>query len=123
MHLNFIKPEKGEQPDPDLRELRFLKNQYGRRDDTILLRYQNGPFLPPPGPSFLSRGAKEASADDAAACTPAAGLLYDPLGAAVAHLHVIARTDPREGQHDGGRLAQRPRSCGDWSGCRSGASR
>jgi RecA-family ATPase len=63
-YLNFIKPEKDEQPDPDLRELQFLKNQYGRRDDTILLRYQNGLFLPAPSANPVTQAAKGATADD-----------------------------------------------------------
>jgi hypothetical protein len=33
-------------PEPDIRELQFLKNQDGWRDSTVMLRYQNGLFLP-----------------------------------------------------------------------------
>jgi RecA-family ATPase len=58
------KESDGEQPDNDLRELKFLKNQYGRRDDNIVLRYQNGLFLPEAKPGSLERLAQEAAADE-----------------------------------------------------------
>jgi hypothetical protein len=35
-----------DQPDTDLRELRFLKNQYGPTDESIALRWSCGLFLP-----------------------------------------------------------------------------
>jgi RecA-family ATPase len=41
-----IKPESGEQPDNDLREIEFKKNQYGPKAETIVVRYTNGLFLP-----------------------------------------------------------------------------
>jgi RecA-family ATPase len=56
------KESDGEQPDNDLRELQFLKNQYGRRDDKIVLRYQHGLFLPEAKPGSLERLAQEAKA-------------------------------------------------------------
>jgi RecA-family ATPase len=34
------------QPDNDLRELMFMKNNYGREDESILLHWQDGMFLP-----------------------------------------------------------------------------
>jgi DNA polymerase I-like protein with 3'-5' exonuclease and polymerase domains/RecA-family ATPase len=51
-YLKGIKPEAGEQPDTDLRQLAFMKNQYGRLEDTITLRYQHGLFLPEEGMIF-----------------------------------------------------------------------
>jgi RecA-family ATPase len=51
-YLKGVKPESGEQPDNDLRELAFMKNQYGRLEDTITLRYQHGLFLPEAGMIF-----------------------------------------------------------------------
>jgi RecA-family ATPase len=51
-YLKGVKPEAGEQPDNDLRELAFMKNQYGRLEDTIVLRYQRGLFLPEAGMVF-----------------------------------------------------------------------
>jgi hypothetical protein len=44
--IRSIKPAEGEQPDNDLREIVFKKNQYGKVADTIKLRWQNGLFLP-----------------------------------------------------------------------------
>jgi hypothetical protein len=38
-YLKGVKASDGEQPDNDLRELEFKKNQYGPRGDSIVLRY------------------------------------------------------------------------------------
>jgi RecA-family ATPase len=62
-YLTGIKPENGEQPDGDLRQLEFKKNQYGPRAEAIVLRYQNGLFLPEPGMSGLEKVAREAEAE------------------------------------------------------------
>src|SRR5262249_13469293 len=64
-YIKSIKPEAGEQPDNDLREIIFKKNQYGPTAETIVLRYQNGLFLPVPGVTSLDKLAREAKADDA----------------------------------------------------------
>jgi RecA-family ATPase len=61
--LTGIKAEGSEQPDGDLRQLEFKKNQYGPRGDTIVVRYQKGLFLPERGMSNLDRVAREAEAD------------------------------------------------------------
>jgi RecA-family ATPase len=63
-YLTASKPMDGDQPDDDLRELQFLKNQYGRRDDKIVLRYQRGLFLPVAKPGSLEKLAQEAKADE-----------------------------------------------------------
>jgi RecA-family ATPase len=63
-YLTGVKPADGEQPDDDLRELRFLKNQYGPRGETVVVRYQNGLFLPVPGMNSLDKVAREAKADE-----------------------------------------------------------
>jgi len=63
-YLTSVKAEAGEQPDNDLRQLEFKKNQYGPIGETIVLRYQNGLFLPLPGASSLDKAAHEAHADD-----------------------------------------------------------
>jgi RecA-family ATPase len=57
-------PEADEQPDDDLREIVFKKNQYGPKDETIVLRYRNGMFLPPPGVGTLDKIAREARVDE-----------------------------------------------------------
>ena len=41
-YLKGIKPSDGEQPETDLRELEFKKNQYGPMGESIVLRYQRG---------------------------------------------------------------------------------
>jgi RecA-family ATPase len=53
----------GEQPDGDLRQLEFKKNQYGPRGESIVVRYQRGLFLPERGMSNLDAAAREAEAD------------------------------------------------------------
>jgi RecA-family ATPase len=63
-YLTSTKPEAGEQPDNDLRQLEFKKNQYGPTGETIVLRYQNGLFLPLPGVTSLDKMAQEARADE-----------------------------------------------------------
>jgi len=62
-YLKGTKPDgNGEQPDNDLRELEFKKNQYGPRCETIALRYQRGLFLP-----VAATGSLDKMADDQAA--------------------------------------------------------
>jgi len=63
-YLKGAKAEDGEQPDNDLRELEFKKNQYGPRGESIVLRYQNGLFLPEGGMANLDKMAREAKAED-----------------------------------------------------------
>jgi RecA-family ATPase len=62
-YLKGSKPEAGEQPDNDLRELVFKKNNYGPVSETIVLRYQNGLFLPVPGVSSLNKAAQDETAE------------------------------------------------------------
>jgi RecA-family ATPase len=63
-YLKGIKPDDGEQPDNDIRELAFKKNQYGPIGETIVLRYQRGLFLPEGGLSNLDKLAREVKADE-----------------------------------------------------------
>jgi RecA-family ATPase len=63
-YLKGVKADAGEQPDGDLRELQFLKNQYGPTGETIVLRYERGLFLPVAGATTLERAAQESTADD-----------------------------------------------------------
>jgi RecA-family ATPase len=62
-YLKGAKAEPGEQPDGDLRELQFKKNQYGPTGETIVLRYQRGLFLPEHGLSSIEKAARESEAD------------------------------------------------------------
>src|SRR5262249_16767209 len=50
--------------DDGLRELQFLKNQYGRKGTAIRLRWQDGLYLPVPSQSTLDALAAERKADD-----------------------------------------------------------
>ena len=58
-YLKSAKAEPGEQPDDDIRELEFKKNQYGPAGGSIVLRYERGLFLPVAGPGNLERLARE----------------------------------------------------------------
>jgi RecA-family ATPase len=62
--MQGVKPTGDEQPDSDLREIIFKKNQYGPVSDRIVLRWQNGMFLPEPGVASLDQAAREAKAND-----------------------------------------------------------
>lgn len=64
-YLKGVKAESGEQPDGDVREVQFKKNQYGPTGDPVVVRYQRGLFLPERGISGLEKLAKEQKADDA----------------------------------------------------------
>jgi RecA-family ATPase len=63
-YLKGVKADNGEQPDGDLRELQFKKNQYGPTGEPVVLRYQHGLFLPEPGTSSLEKVAREALVDE-----------------------------------------------------------
>jgi RecA-family ATPase len=63
-YLKGVKAGDGEQPDNDLRELEFKKNQYGPRGDSIVLRYQRGLFLPEAGISNLDKASRAAKAEE-----------------------------------------------------------
>ncbi len=63
-YMKSIKPEEGQQPDTDLREISFKKNNYGPVSASVVLRYQNGLFLPLPGISTLDQAARDQKADD-----------------------------------------------------------
>lgn len=63
-YLKGVKAGDGEQPDNDLRELEFKKNQYGPRGESIVLRYQRGLFLPEAGVSNLDRATRTVIAED-----------------------------------------------------------
>ena len=62
-YLKGVKADQGEQPENDLRELEFKKNQYGPLGESIVLRYQAGLFLPVTGASNLDRAARTTTAE------------------------------------------------------------
>jgi RecA-family ATPase len=63
-YLKGIKAADGEQPNSDLREIEFKKNQYGPTDETITLRYQRGLFLPVAAMGSLDKLAAEQDAEN-----------------------------------------------------------
>jgi RecA-family ATPase len=63
-YMKSPKQEPGEQPDDDLREIVFKKNQYGPKSETVILRYTNGMFLALPGIGSLDKIAREAKVDE-----------------------------------------------------------
>jgi len=63
-YLTGVKSDAGEQPDGDLRQLEFKKNQYGPRGESVVVRYQNGLFLPERGLSNLDRAARESRVEE-----------------------------------------------------------
>jgi RecA-family ATPase len=64
-YLTSVKADGGEQPDDNLRQLEFKKNQYGPKSETVVVRYQRGLFLPVPGIGSLEKVAQEQSDDEA----------------------------------------------------------
>jgi hypothetical protein len=62
-YIKGVKAENGELVDNDLREIVFKKNQYGRISESIVLRYENGLYLPVAGVS-LDQAAREQAAQD-----------------------------------------------------------
>jgi RecA-family ATPase len=64
-YLKGLKATDGEQPETDLRQLEFKKNQYGPMSEPILLRYQRGLFLPEGSISNLDKAERELKAEQA----------------------------------------------------------
>jgi RecA-family ATPase len=64
MYLRPATTEDGEQPDPDLRELEFLKNNYGPLGKKIVLRWQDGIFRPVPSAGTVEQAAADAKIDN-----------------------------------------------------------
>jgi RecA-family ATPase len=55
---------KGEEIDSDLRELKFMKNNYGRQGDAIQIRWDNGVFVVEGGATGFERVAADQRADE-----------------------------------------------------------
>jgi len=62
-YMKSPKPNPDEQPDTDLREIVFKKNQYGPVSESIALRYANGMFLPLPSTSTFDKAAHDAKTE------------------------------------------------------------
>jgi len=54
----------GDGADEDLRTISFMKNQYGRRDNSIKVRYRNGVFVPDNGQAEVQRAVQTSRVDD-----------------------------------------------------------
>src|SRR5262249_49903341 len=63
-YLTAAKHDDEGQPDHDLRQLEFKKNQYGPIGETVVVRYQNGLFVPVVGPTDFEVAAREAAVED-----------------------------------------------------------
>ena len=64
MFFKTATTDKGEEPDPELRELVFMKNNYGPIGARVLLRWKNGVFVPEPAEGSLEKAAAERRAED-----------------------------------------------------------
>jgi RecA-family ATPase len=63
-YLKAVKSDDDDQPDNDIREFQFKKNQYGPLGQSIIVRYRDGLFLPEAGASNLEMLAREAKAEE-----------------------------------------------------------
>jgi RecA-family ATPase len=64
MYLRPAVTEDGEDPDPGLRQLEFLKNNYGRLAQRVVLRWRNGIFAPEASASSLEKAAADVKAEN-----------------------------------------------------------
>jgi len=63
-YMRAIETPKGEEPDPDLREIQFLKNNYGRQGDSIQVRWQRGVYVLENAPNSLEKLAQDHRHDE-----------------------------------------------------------
>jgi RecA-family ATPase len=64
MFFKTATTDHGEEPDPELRELAFLKNNYGKLGARALLRWKNGVFVPEPGQGTIEKAVAERKAEE-----------------------------------------------------------
>jgi RecA-family ATPase len=64
MYLTTAKTGDGSEPDPDLRVLEIMKNNYGPTGERIMIRWRDGLFVPEVGPSSLEQMATAQRADN-----------------------------------------------------------
>jgi RecA-family ATPase len=62
-YIKGVKPGEGEEPDGNLREIEFKKNNYGPVSETIGVRYENGLFLPITA-TTLDKAARDQQAEE-----------------------------------------------------------
>src|SRR3954470_24258050 len=59
MFFKTVATDKGEEPDPESRELVFMKNNYGPIGARVRLRWKNGVFVPEPAEGAIEKAAAE----------------------------------------------------------------
>jgi RecA-family ATPase len=64
MFFKTATTDQGEEPDPELRELVFMKNNYGPVGARVLLRWKNGVFVPEPGQGTMEKAVAERKAEE-----------------------------------------------------------
>jgi RecA-family ATPase len=64
MYFKAATTDQGEEPDPELRELTFKKNNYGPIGERVLLRWKNGVFVPEPRLGTIEKAVAERRAEE-----------------------------------------------------------
>ena len=64
MFFKTATTDQGEEPDPELRELVFMKNNYGPIGARVLLRWKNGVFVPERGQGTIEKAVAERKAEE-----------------------------------------------------------
>ena len=62
-YMKAMETERGDEPDPDAKSIQFLKNNYGRQGDTLLVRWQRGVYVLESAPNSLERLAEDQKVD------------------------------------------------------------
>jgi RecA-family ATPase len=63
-YMHKLKTDGGEELDPDLRQIEFMKNQYGKLEEGILVRWKSGVFVPEPKLGSFEQMASDRRADE-----------------------------------------------------------
>jgi RecA-family ATPase len=63
-YMKSVKVEGGTEPDKALRQLEFMKSNYGPVAETITVRWKDGVFVPEPKTGSLEKYAADARADE-----------------------------------------------------------
>ena len=61
--MKAMETERGDEPDPDAKSIQFMKNNYGRQGDTLLVRWQRGVYVLESAPNSLERLAEDQKVD------------------------------------------------------------
>lgn len=64
MFFKTATTDQGEEPDPELRELLFVKSNYGPLGARVLLRWKNGVFVPEPSQGSIEKAVADRKAED-----------------------------------------------------------